>query len=160
MFLKRRISAVHRATWAHNCAIMSDVYKGKRDLQCKLNIESPSLKYVGQLYSKKALFSVDIPYPVLKSWHDIVVGLKEQETEAGKTPLTYTDLLEKSIPAGVFSFKDSPAVRSEIHESFGKLCGSITSLYRKVYNFYYFYWQQLKANVYCSPFKGIDKMIQ
>ena len=110
---------------------MSDVNAGKRDLQFKLNIESPSLKYVAKLFSKKAVFSVDIPYSVLKSWHD-VVGLKEHGTEAGKTPLTYTDLLEKSIPAGVFSFKDNPAVRSEIHESLGKLCGSITSLYRTV----------------------------
>ena len=123
---------------------MLDINKGDRDLQLKLNIESPSLKYVAQLFSKKALFSVHIPYPVLKSWHDIVDGLRENAAESGKTPLTYTDLLEKCIPAGVFSLKDNPAVRSEIHDSLGKLCGSIMSLYRKVC-IYYFYWQELKA---------------
>jgi hypothetical protein len=43
---------------------MSDINILKNDLQFKLNIESPSLKYAGQLFARKALFAVDIPYPV------------------------------------------------------------------------------------------------
>ena len=101
-------------------------------------------------FNEKDVFSI-------LSWYDIVVGLKEHETDAGETLLPYTELLEKSIPAGVFSFKDSPAVRSEIHESLGKLCGSITSLYRKVCNLYYFYSQEFKANVHGSPLRALTK---
>ena len=47
-----------------------------------------------------------------------------------KRTKSYTDLLEKAIPAGVFMFRDS--ARKENHESLGKICGAESSLFKKV----------------------------
>ena len=118
-------------------AAMSDKNIAKHDLQFKLDLESPSLKYVGQLFSNKVLFSVDIPYSILKLWHDMVKNSSDAEgasTSSGRTERTksYTDLLEKAIPAGMFTFRDSENVRKEIHESLSKICGAVSSLFKKV----------------------------
>jgi hypothetical protein len=134
---------------------MSDINILKSDLQFKLNIESPSLKYAGQLFARKALFTVDIPYPVLKIWHDIVgntSGKQENTSSASGQTKSYCDLLESSIPAGVFTFRDSPEVRKEIDESLGKISGSVKALYRKVKQhlnnmhlfIYFIHWQSFK----------------
>ena len=117
---------------------MSD-YISKCDLQFKLDIKSPSLKYAGQLFSKKVLFAIDIPYPVLKIWHGIVESTtgKEASTLSGSAwqiRKKYCDLLEHSIPDGVFAFRDCPEVRKEIDESLSKICGSLRSLYKKVFS--------------------------
>jgi hypothetical protein len=58
---------------------MLDKNIAKRDLQFKLDIKSQCLKYVGQLFSKNVLFSVDIPYPILKLWHHMVKNRVMQE---------------------------------------------------------------------------------
>ena len=42
-------------------------------LQLKLSIESPSLAYAGQSTKKYVLLVLDIPYPLLKAWHSLVV---------------------------------------------------------------------------------------
>ena len=97
---------------------MSD-YISKCDLQFKSDIQSPSLKYAGQLFSKKVLVAIDIPYPVLKIWHGIVESTtgKEASTSSGSARQirkSYCDLLEHSIPDGVFAFRDCPEVRKEM----------------------------------------------
>ena len=48
---------------------MSDTAPKIADLQFKLAIESPSLKYAPKSSYKNVVFAVDMPYPLLCSWY-------------------------------------------------------------------------------------------
>jgi hypothetical protein len=55
---------------------MSDTAPKRADLQFKLSIESPSLKYAAKSNSKNIVFAVDMPYPLLRSWYEVINGMK------------------------------------------------------------------------------------
>ena len=55
---------------------MSDTPPKIADLQFKLSIESPSLKYAAKSNSKNIVFAVDMPYPLLRSWYEVINGTK------------------------------------------------------------------------------------
>ena len=70
-------------------------------------------------------------------WHDIVHKSNDDGsfTSSGTgwtTQKTYIDLLEESIPSGVFAFRDCANVRKEINDTLRKICGSVTTLYKRV----------------------------
>ena len=88
-------------------------------------------------------------------------GKQENTSSVSGQTKSYCDLLESSIPAGVFTFRDSPQVRKEIDETLGKICGSVKALYRKVkqhlnnmHLFIYTFWQSINLFVtwyLCTP---------
>ena len=117
---------------------MSDKNVSRSYLQFKLNIESPSLKYAAKSSSRRVLFAVEIPYPILRFWNDLVEDkdshkdLSSNDIDTGDK-ISYIDLLEQAIPNGVFAFRDSSDIREDINESLRKICSSVKSLYKKVF---------------------------
>ena len=51
---------------------MSDIGPFESFLKWELSIESPSLAYVAKAVTRNVLFAVDIPYPLLKAWHEFL----------------------------------------------------------------------------------------
>ena len=74
-------------------------------MQWKLSIESASLACPVESTKNGVLLDLDIPYPLLKAWHILVVP-KKTISPSCETPmvplllgqLTFTALLEHSIP--------------------------------------------------------------
>ena len=70
-----------------------------------MSIESASLAYPVESTKNGVLLDLDIPYPLLKAWHILVVP-KKTISPSCETPmvplllgqLTFTELLEHSIP--------------------------------------------------------------
>ena len=94
---------------------MSDKASKKSDLQFKLSIESASLTYTARPSGRNVVFAVDMPYPLLRSWYDIVNGKKstnhtsssgcsvepnKENTSSTRNQhhnLSYCDLFESSL---------------------------------------------------------------
>ena len=51
---------------------MSDIGPFESFLKWELSIESPSLAYAAKAVTRNVLFAVDIPYPLLKTWHEFL----------------------------------------------------------------------------------------
>ena len=47
------------------------------------------------------------------------------------TTSDYIDLLEATIPGGLFVFSDEESVRREVNDSLAKISGFVAQLYRK-----------------------------
>lgn len=58
---------------------MSDIALFESFLKWKLSIEnpSPSLAYAAKAVTRNVLFAVDIPYPLLKVWHEFLSRIKK-----------------------------------------------------------------------------------
>ena len=91
---------------------MSDRPPMESFLKWKLSIESPSLKYAAKAVTKNVILAVpDIPYPLLKAWHEFLrLQKKESKTAAvasqpdqSALTSTYVDLLEYCIPSHTFA---------------------------------------------------------
>ena len=78
-------------------------------LQWKFCIESPSLAYASQSAKKDVHLGFDTHYPLLKSWHSLVV-LKKTIPPSCESPmvssllgqLRFTELLEHSVTCNSF----------------------------------------------------------
>ena len=77
--------------------------------QRKIKVAEPELSYARRASEKIPLFCVEIPYPVLKIWHDYKC--------TSNTTSDYVDLLEATIPGGLFVFSDEESVRKEVNDS-------------------------------------------
>ena len=118
---------------------MSDKAPKKSDLQFKLSIESP-LNYAARPSGRNVVFAVDMPYPLLRSWYDIVNGKKstnhtsssgclvepnEENTSSTRNQyhnLSYCDLFESCISCGAFSLVEDVRIRKDMNESLRKTC--------------------------------------
>ena len=100
---------------------MSDIPLRRLDpfLQWKLGVDRPSLAYAAKAVAKTILFAVNIPYPLLKSWHSIMIKKPmnlpstESSTCMDMQQYTYTDFLEYSIP----EISRDETIRSRINKS-------------------------------------------
>ncbi len=99
-------------------------------LQWKLSVESPSFTYAARSTSKDILFAVDIPFPLLRAWYNLVVLKKPFQTSCTCDPkkisinlpsnfpqFTYIELFEFAIPGNSFGLTPDQVVRSEINNS-------------------------------------------
>ena len=100
-----------------------------RNLQWKLGIESPSLKYANETASKEILFAVPIPYKLLKVWHDLSLRHTElsQDNNSTSTINTYhfVDLLECSIPVHSFAITQDETVQAKVNKSLRQLASCV-----------------------------------
>lgn len=113
---------------------MSDKAPKKDDLQFKLSIESPSLNYAAKSNSRNIVFSVDMPYPLLRSWHDIInskSSIEDTTTGTGSGTFSYCDLFESSIPCGVFCLTRDKEIRRDIEESLRKRILYVRDTYKR-----------------------------
>lgn len=77
------------------------------------------------------LLTVDIPYPLLKLWHEHLADLHVEEETCESHTCCYVDLFKLSIPGNVFAITDDPDVRSDVNKSLGRIAGLVKSEYRK-----------------------------
>jgi hypothetical protein len=89
---------------------MSDIGISHKNLQWKLGIERPSLKYANKPASKGILFAVRIPYPLLKVWHDLSLDHTESPQDKNLNKYHFVDLLEYSIPGHSFAITQDEIV--------------------------------------------------
>jgi hypothetical protein len=124
---------------------MSDTAPKRADLQFKLSIESP-LKYAAKSNSKNVVFAVDTPYPLLRSWYEVINSTKsttdtsslgsaeegisgQSGTESEK--LSYCDLFESCIPSGAFALVRDVKIRQDIEESLRKRVLAVKDSYKR-----------------------------
>lgn len=132
---------------------MSDVPPHDYILKTKLGFQSPSLHYAAKSVSKDVAFAVDIPYPMLKAWHEFLSvppteqGEEDEEADGDKAqgPVTldmhmktirrkyqsYTDVFELAIPGDMFSIKKSQSIRREMNDTLRKIAGTFKTAYLK-----------------------------
>jgi hypothetical protein len=102
---------------------MSDIPPSLSNLQWKLGIERPSLKYAGKPIKEEIVFAVSIPFPVLKAWYDHIIKWKCSNT------YTFVDLLEYSIPGQAFAISSDKTTRFNVNESLRKLASQVNAEY-------------------------------
>lgn len=128
---------------------MSDRPPMESFLKWKLSIESPSLKYAAKAVTRNVILAVDIPYPLLKAWHEFLRSQKkESKTAAGASQpdqsastssdlshavqeYTYVDLLEYCIPCHTFAITADEQIREEVNNTLAKIAGMVQNLYGK-----------------------------
>ena len=127
---------------------MSDIGPFESFLKWELSIESPSLAYAAKAVTRNVLFAVDIPYPLLKTWHEFlskasrqndnsssITSVDQNPSTSGTSdevpPYTYTDLLEFSIPGNSVGISEDPTTRTEIHKHLQRLAGAVCSEYKR-----------------------------
>ena len=127
---------------------MSDIAPFESFLKWKLSIESPSLAYAARAVTRNVLFAVDIPYPLLKAWHEFLSKARKEiddrspssvdespstsgTVEESQIIYTYTDLLEFLIPGNSFAISDDPITRKEVHKHLQRLAGAVCNEYKK-----------------------------
>lgn len=95
------------------------------------------------------ILAVDIPYPLLKAWHEFLRSQKkESKTAAGASQpdqsastssdlshavqeYTYVDLLEYCIPCHTFAITADEQIREEVNNTLAKIAGMVQNLYAK-----------------------------
>jgi hypothetical protein len=113
-------------------------------LQWKLSVESHSLAYAAKATTKDILFAVDIPFPLLRAWYNLVVLKKPFQTSCTCDPkkiginlpsnfpqFTYIELFEFAIPGNSFGLKHDQVVRSEINNSLRVMAAKVYAEYGK-----------------------------
>jgi hypothetical protein len=125
---------------------MSDTAPKIADLQFKLSIESPSLKYAAKSSSKNVVFAVDMPYPLLRSWYEVINGTKSttdtsslgsvEEGISGQSgtvreKLSYCNLFESCIPSGAVSLVRDIKIRQDIEQSLQKHVLAVRDSYKR-----------------------------
>ena len=110
-------------------------------------VSEPEISYAAKANIKKIIFALDIPFPLLKEWHKIL-STKPREVASGANfctgsedeqgcstqstrKLDYVDLLEYSIPYGLFAFTDDQSIKDEISVHLSKVAGFVVQLYKK-----------------------------
>ena len=61
---------------------MSDRPPLESFLKWKLSIESPSLKYAAKAVTRNLILALDIPFPLLKAWHEFLRSQKKESKTA------------------------------------------------------------------------------
>ena len=132
---------------------MSDRPPLEAFLEWKLKIESPSLAYAVKAATRDVIFAVDIPYPLLKAWHDIITSQKKerapnnaQNTDGGEDPssssssctqnqqfknFSSVDLFEHSIPENGFAISQDQQIRGEMDQDLRISATKVHALYGK-----------------------------
>ncbi|KAJ7384007.1 hypothetical protein OS493_024018 [Desmophyllum pertusum] len=64
---------------------MSDRPPLEACLKWKIRIESPSLSYAAKAVTRNVILAVDIPYPLLKAWHEFIASQKKERRQNAKT---------------------------------------------------------------------------
>ncbi|CAB3983662.1 Hypothetical predicted protein [Paramuricea clavata] len=113
-------------------------------LQWKLSVESHSLAYAAKATTKDILFAVDIPFPLLRAWYNLVVLKKPFQTSCTCDPkkiginlpsnfpqFTYIELFEFAIPGNSFGLTHDQVVRSEINNSLRVMAAKVYVEYGK-----------------------------
>ena len=121
---------------------MSDTPPFDSFLKWKLGIESPSLAYAAKTVTRNIILAVDVPYPLLKLWHDFIKTQKNDRNHTYgngepscstpsnlhmhesnmKLSYTYVDLFDYSVPGNAFVISSDEKIRLEVNESFRKIC--------------------------------------
>ena len=133
---------------------MSDEF-GKSSLRFKqeITVSEPEICYSAKATSPDIIFAMDIPFPLLKDWHRIRVsspdkqtltsgenlstGSEDEQASLGlsapqrRRKIDFVDLLEYSIPCGLFAFTDDEAITDEISSHLSNLAGTVVQLYKK-----------------------------
>ena len=127
---------------------MSDEFvKSSLRFKQDIAVSEPEISYAAKANINKIIFALDVPFPLLKEWHKILSS-KPSEAASGETfstgsegeqgsstqgtpKLDYVDLLEYSIPCGLFAFTDDQSIRDEISVHLSKLAGNVVQLYKK-----------------------------
>ncbi|XP_066016033.1 uncharacterized protein [Pocillopora verrucosa] len=129
---------------------MSDRPPLESFLKWKLSIESPSLNYAAKAVTKNVIVAVDIPYPLIKAWHEFL-GLQKKvrktaavasqpnqsaSTSSDLSPAavqeyTYVDLFEYCIPHHTFAITADEQIRKEVNNTLAKIAGMVQNLYAK-----------------------------
>ena len=129
---------------------MSDRPPLESFLKWKLSIESPSLKYAAKAVTRNVILAVDIPFPLLKAWHEFLrLQRKESKTAVESQPhdepstsastsgthavqeYTYVDLFEYCIPGHTFAITADEQIRGEVNNTIAKIAGMVQNLYAK-----------------------------
>lgn len=79
---------------------MSDRPRLEAFLKWELRIESPSLTYAAKAATRNVVLAIDIPYPLLKAWYDVIAT---QKKERGKDKGKITnggEVSPSSLPTG------------------------------------------------------------
>ncbi len=109
-----------------------------------MSVESPSFTYAARSTSKDILFAVDIPFPLLRAWYNLVVLKKPFQTSCTCDPkkisinlpsnfpqFTYIELFEFAIPGNSFGLTPDQVVRSEINNSLRVMAAKVYAEYGK-----------------------------
>lgn len=116
---------------------MSDTTPFDSILKWKLGIESPSLAYAAKTVTRNIILAEDVPYPLLKLWHDFIkTKMMENNTYYKEEPscstlsnllmhesnmkLSYVDLFDYSVPGNAFAISSDEKIRLEVNESLRK----------------------------------------
>ena len=116
----------------------------------EIAIIQADISYSAKANSRKIIFALEILLPLLKEWHRVIneeasnrkatsgqnFSTGSEDEQANLTPSTsqnrqyrknldYIDLLEYSVPCGLFAFTDDQAVRDEISVHFMKLSNAV-----------------------------------
>lgn len=130
---------------------MSDTPPFDSFLKWKLGIESPSSAYAAKTVTRNIILAVDVPYPLLKLWHDFIKTQKNDRNHTYgngepscstpsnlhmhesnmKLSYTYVDLFDYSVPGNAFAISSDEKIRLVVNESLRKICGKVQSEYAK-----------------------------
>ena len=133
---------------------MSDRPPLESFLKWKLSVQSPSLKYAAKAVTRTVILAVDIPFPLLKAWHEFlrlqnkergeIVGESQDHpgllTSTGTSHIRqgikeisydYVDLFEYCIPGHTFAITDDEQIRAEVNKSLAKIAGMVQTSYTK-----------------------------
>ena len=89
---------------------MSDRPPLESFLKWKLSIESPSLKYAAKAVTRNVILAVDIPFPLLKAWHEFLrMQRKESKTAVESQP---HDEPSTSYPIPTAASRPAPLLRA------------------------------------------------
>ena len=109
---------------------MSDTPPFDSFLKWKLGIESPSLAYAAKTVTRNIILAVDVPYPLLKLWHDFIKTQKNDRNHTYgngepscstpsnlhmhesnmKLSYTYVDLFDYSVPGNAFAISSDEKI--------------------------------------------------
>ena len=115
-------------------------------MKWKSSVQRPSLKYAAKAVTRTVILAVDIPFPLLKAWHefltlqnketDEIVGESQDHpglltstgtshTSQGIKEITYdyVDLFEYCISGHIFATTDDEQIRAEVNKTLAKIAG-------------------------------------
>ena len=112
-------------------------------LKWKLGVQSPSLAYAAKDMARTVLFAVNIPYPLLKAWHGILVKSGTTFSESSRDnnldnnsinieQCPFVDLFEYAIPGNSFAISPDNTIRSRINKGISTLAVRVSGEYAKL----------------------------
>ena len=92
------------------------------------------MTYAARPSGRNVVFAVDMPYPLLQSWYNIVNSKANKEhtssTRNQHHNLSYCDLFESCIPCDAFSLVEDVRIRQDINEFLRKRVLSVIDAYK------------------------------